>query len=118
MLPSNFWGSTFPFPQAGRDPGFFCSCLLLMSKLVKFHLDVQELVEQGEGELSENTCRSPPPQPVNAFFRYCFWSSLKTELLLCINTRIVILCSFEGHEGKDEGRSWTWGSQAGQAGLK
>lgn len=32
-----------------------------MSKLVKFHLAVEEeLVELGEGELSENPCFSPP----------------------------------------------------------
>lgn len=63
-----------------------------MSKLVKFHLAVQELVELREGELTENMCVFFFPQ-VNVFFRYCFWSSLKTELLLCINTQMVILCS-------------------------
>lgn len=93
-------------PSLRPEPGFFYSGLLLMSRLVKFHLAVQELVELGEGELTENTCFF---FQVNAFFRYCFWSSLKTELLLCINTLIVILYSCTGYEGKDEGQSWTWG---------
>lgn len=110
-----FWHRTFGAqlsPSLRPEPGFFCSGLLLMSKLVKFHLAVQELVELGEGELTENTWVFFFLQ-VNAFFRYCFWSSLKTELLLCISTQIVIVCSCTGCEGRDEGQSWTWGRHTG-----
>lgn len=42
---------------------------------------------------------------VNAFFRYGFWSSLKTELLLCINTQIVTLCSSQAMRARVRGRA-------------
>lgn len=85
-----------------------------MSELVKFHLVVQELVELGEGEPNENTCSFF--SPVNTFFQILLLVFFNTELLLCINTQIVILGSFAGQEGKDEELSWTWGRQTGLAG--
>lgn len=83
-----------------------------MSELVKFHLAVQELVELGEGEPNENTWFYSQLM----HFKILLLVFFITELFLCINTQIVILCSFVGHEGKDEERSWTWGRHTGLVG--